>query len=88
MVQIEKIFQLAAHSGSVYSVIHDKNDAVYTGGSEGVVLKWNIDDYESVTAVARVSGQIFSLFLFEPLNQLWIGTMSGAVHVLDLNSKK
>lgn len=88
MVQIEKIFQVAAHSGSVYSVIHDKNDAVYTGGSEGVVLKWNIDDYESVTAVARVSGQIFSLFLFEPLNQLWIGTMSGAVHVLDLNSKK
>ncbi len=88
MLQVEKLFQVAAHSGSIYSIISDSDEFVYTGGSDGVVLKWNIHSTDSATAVAKVSGQIFSLYLFQPLNQLWVGTMSGAVHVLDLNLKK
>ena len=88
MLQVEKLFQVAAHSGSIYSIISDSDEFVYTAGSEGVVLKWNIQSPDSAIAVAKVSGQIFSLYLFQPLNQLWVGTMSGAVHVLDLNLKK
>lgn len=88
MLQVEKLFQVAAHSGSIYSIISDSDEFVYTAGSEGVVLKWNIQSPDSAIAVAKVSGQIFSLYLFQSLNQLWVGTMSGAVHVLDLNSKK
>ncbi len=88
MLQVEKIFQVAAHSGSIYSIISDRDGFAYTGGSDGVVLKWNVQSPDSATAVAKVSGQIFSLYLFQPLNQLWVGTMSGAVHVLDLNLKK
>ncbi len=88
MIQVEKLFQIAAHSGSIYSVISDKEEALYTAGSEGIVLKWNVNEIESATVLAKVSGQVFSLLIYESLNQLWVGTMAGVVHVLDLNSKK
>ena len=88
MLTIEKLFQTASHSGSVYTVISEGDYQVYTAGSDGVILKWNIHEPSKPTAIAKVSGQIFSLCLYEPLMQLWVGTMSGAVHVLDLESKK
>ncbi len=88
MIQVEKLFQVAAHTGSVYTIISDGNEAIYTAGSDGIVIKWNINHPESPRAVAKIVGQIFSLYLYQPLNQLWIGTMSGAVYVIDLNLKK
>ena len=39
-------------------------------------------------AVAKVNEQIFSLCYLKHLNQLLIGTMSGALHVIELNEKK
>ncbi|MEI7802717.1 MAG: hypothetical protein WCI97_08745, partial [Bacteroidota bacterium] len=88
MIQVEKLVQVAAHTGSVYSIISDGSETIFTAGSDGIVIRWNIHQPESPTAVAKIAGQIFTMYLFQPLNQLWIGTMSGAVHVIDLNLKK
>lgn len=66
MLQVEKLFQVAAHSGSIYSIISDSDEFVYTAGSEGVVLKWNIQTPDSAIAVAKVSGQIFHFIYFSP----------------------
>ena len=85
---VEKKFRVAAHSGSIYSVISNSKKNIFTGGSEGVVLMWDLNSIENPVAVAKVSGQIFSLCIIEDLNHLWIGTMNGAIHVLDLNEKK
>jgi WD40 repeat protein len=85
----EKKFHLTGHSGSIYSIIAgDSDHTFFSAGSEGVVVKWNLNDIESPIACAKVEGQIFALLYLKEMNHLVIGTMGGSMHVIDLNEKK
>jgi WD40 repeat protein len=69
--------------------VHGEDENTFlSGGSEGIVIKWNILQPDKATAVARVDGQVFSLLLIPEKNHLVVGTMSGGLHVVDLSLKK
>ncbi|MFI5134798.1 MAG: WD40 repeat domain-containing protein [Chitinophagales bacterium] len=86
---VEQLSRLTRHQGSIYALCAGKNDEeFFSGGSEGVVARWNLNELKEAVGVAKVSGQIFSLLFLAEKNQLVIGTMSGGLHVIDLNEKK
>lgn len=88
-ITIEQIAKLTIHNGSVYALVKGENEnTFFSGGSEGIVVKWKTDLLNQPTAVAKVDGQIFALCFHSSKNHLLIGTMSGGFHVIDLNEKK
>ncbi|MCY7411264.1 MAG: hypothetical protein LH473_13410 [Chitinophagales bacterium] len=88
-VTIEQIAKLTIHNGSVYALVKAENEnTFFSGGSEGIVVKWITDLLNQPIAVAKVDGQIFALCFHSSKNHLLIGTMSGGFHVIDLNEKR
>lgn len=85
----EKKFQLNGHTGCIYSIAAGESDeTVFSAGSEGMVVKWNLKEIEHPVAVANVKGQIFSLLFIPELNHIVIGTLYGSMYVIDLKEKK
>jgi WD40 repeat protein len=88
-IEIEQIAKLPMHQGAVYSLEKGEDEnKFFSAGGEGIVIKWNVQQLDKPTAVAKVDGQIFSLCFLSKKNHLLIGTMSGGLHVIDLNLKK
>lgn len=86
---IEQIAKLTLHNGSIYSLIPGRDEnSFFSAGSEGIVAAWKVDELNKPTAVAKVDGQIFSLLFLPEKNYMIIGTMSGGLHVIDLEAKK
>jgi len=85
----EQHARLTLHQGSIYALCAGGSDEeFFSGGSEGIVVRWNLNKLNEAIAVAKVNGQIFSLLHLAGKNQLVIGTMSGGLHVIDLTEKK
>src|SRR5262245_28989060 len=84
---IKQVTALKLHQGSIYSLDSNGN-YFYSGGSEGIVARWDLSELNRAAAAARVNGQIFSLLFIAEKNHLIIGTMSGGIHVIDLTEKK
>ncbi len=88
-LMITQVAKLRLHQGSIYCLEKGENDLTFfSAGSEGLVAKWNIQDVKNPVAVAKVDGHIFSLLFLAHKNHLLIGTMSGALHIIDLKLKK
>ncbi len=88
-LRVEQIANISWHKGSVYSLVRTaEQDSFLSAGSEGIVLKCNIKEPHQAVAIAKVDGQIFSMLFLENKNHLVIGTMSGSVHIIDLNEHR
>jgi len=88
-ITVNQVAKLTMHTGSIYSLAKGENEKYFfSGGSEGIVAKWDVDALNKPAAVAKVDGQIFALLFLPEKNHLIIGTMSGGLHVIDLNEKK
>ena len=89
MLSIQQINRAKLHNGSIYTVVKGEDENTFlSGGSEGIVIKWNVLKQDQAMAIARVEGQIFSLLYLPGKNHLMMGTMAGNLHVIDLNLKK
>lgn len=72
------------HKGSVYALAGGSTPASFlSSGSDGVVVQCNLLDPARPVVLAKVNGQVFSLLWLPENNHLLIGTMSGALHVVD-----
>jgi WD40 repeat protein len=88
-LQVEQVAKLTMHQGSIYTLIPGEDEnSFFSAGGEGIVAKWKIDGLDKPIAVAKVEGQIFALLFLPQKHHLLIGTMSGGLHVIDLNLKK
>lgn len=85
---MDQVAKLTLHQGSVYALCGGDQSDFFSGGSEGIVARWNLNSLQDATAVAKVNGQVFSLLHLPKLARLVIGTMSGGLHVIDLVQKK
>ncbi len=88
-MQIDQLVKFSFHKGSVYALAQGQDAASFlSAGSDGIVAQCSIHDSENATAIAKVEGQVFALLLLPEKNHLVIGTMSGGLHVIDLNLRK
>ena len=86
---VEQTAKVKLHEGSVYALCRGVSDQrFFSAGSDGIVVKWDLQQLSSATAVARVNGQVFALAYNEISNHLLVGTMSGGLHVIDLEARK
>ncbi|HYV91078.1 MAG TPA: WD40 repeat domain-containing protein [Chitinophagales bacterium] len=86
---VNQIAKLTLHQGSIYSLEKGENENYFfSGGSEGIVARWDVETLDKPIAVAKIDGQIFAMLFLPEKNHLLIGTMSGGLHVIDLNKKK
>lgn len=73
----------------MYALAHgSRSGSFLSAGSEGMVVEWNVHDPSVATAIAKVEGQVFALLLLPAQNHLIIGTMSGGLHIVDLNVRE
>jgi WD repeat-containing protein 61 len=86
---LEKKIQFEGHKGSVYALSNsDKANIFYSGGSDNIVLQWDINNPQLGIVLAKTNGQILSILHHKSTNHLFIATMNGGFHLVDLNEKK
>ena len=84
-LHISKIAQLTGHEASVFALSMDQ-DAKYflSGGGEGWIVRWDLENPELGKLLARANHNIYSLCNLPDQNLLIAGTMNGGVHWIDL----
>lgn len=77
------------HQGAIYALYPIENSTHFlSGGSDGWVVKWDIDHPETGINLATIPAQIFSICYLETINFCIAGDMNGIVYWIDLNSPK
>jgi WD40 repeat protein len=80
---------LGPHQAPVYALAEGiTQNQVYTGGGDRVVALWDIESGNQLPFSVRTDAPIFSLFLFKPLQILFVGCSNGKLHAIDLQSKR
>ncbi|OYU94904.1 MAG: hypothetical protein CFE21_14595 [Bacteroidetes bacterium B1(2017)] len=88
-VHVEKLAQFSGHTGNIYGLYCSPvSGKVYTGASDGYVVEWDLTKPDEGRLICRLNEPIYSIYLFEPKQQLWIGVASGNIHVVDLITKE
>ncbi|MEO8148287.1 MAG: WD40 repeat domain-containing protein [Bacteroidia bacterium] len=85
----EKLIQLKGHTGSVYAL--EKGIAphlFFSGGGDHLVVQWNLQTLDAGEVLVQASAIVYSLRLIASQNILLVGTSTGGVHVIDLNTRK
>lgn len=78
---------LKGHSGPVYTLAGRSGErSVYSGSSDGVVARWNIEDGVPEAFSVRTGKPVFSV-LFKD-NLLFAGQGEGGIHVVDTAVRK
>ncbi len=88
-IQVVNLARFSGHSGSIYGLYYSANkNKIYTGGADGYVVEWNPNEPEAGVLVARLPLPIYSIFLVEDTQVLWVGTSAGNIHLIDLKQGK
>lgn len=88
MLEITKKMELIGHKAAVYALIPMKDGYVFSGGVDKHVILWDLNDQEKSKLLIKSTETIYSLFYYEVLNLLMLGTAGGKIHVVDLNLQK
>jgi WD40 repeat protein len=88
MLEITKKIELTGHKAAIYAMIPLRDGYVFSGGVDKHVILWDINNQDKSKLLIRSNETIYSLFYYEVLNQLMIGTSGGKIHVVDLNLQK
>ena len=85
-IKVSKVAQLTGHNASVFALSAGKDVGHFrSGGGEGWVAEWNLNDPETGRLITKVDTQIFSLCPLHPDNRLVVGNMNGGAHWIDLD---
>ncbi len=88
-LSVSKITEFKGHVGNIYGLYCSPiSKKVYTGATDGYVVEWDLQKPDEGRLICRLKEPIYSIFLFEPKQQLWIGLASGNIHVVDLITKE
>lgn len=88
-IKVEKVAQLSAHTGSVYSLAAGNEPAnFYSAGSDKIIGKWSLIDFKPLPFSAKTDASIFSLCFIYQKNLLLIGLSDGQLHIIDCDTLK
>ena len=86
MLSIKKIATCTGHRAALYALAPGCDERHFlTGGGDGWLVEWNLDDPENGRLVASIEGRVFSLCRLPNQNRVVAGNMTGGVHWLDLD---
>ncbi len=88
-IAVEKVNEFTGHIGSIYGLYVSKYlNLVFTGAADGNVVEWNLANPDEGRLICKLNQPIYSIYLHEETQQLWIGVASGNIHIVDLKSRK
>ncbi len=88
-MNITKVGQFSGHQNSIYTISKSlKEGHFYSGASDGFVVEWNIEKPGDGVLLVNVLKPVYSLLLLEEQKILLIGTATGNIHVVDLETRK
>jgi len=66
MIDILQGQQFNGHTGSVYALAESWNEAsFFSGGSDGLLVEWNVHDNLNGKVIAKIPDVIFSIYVDE-----------------------
>ena len=87
-LHIELVTNLTAHKAAIFSLGKSDSDSSFlSGGGEGMVIKWDMNDTEKATLLSKIDTRIFSLIHVPEFELLVIGNMDGGMHWVDLANR-
>lgn len=87
--QVEKKDHFTGHKDSVYTLIKGlEKDVFYSASGDGLVVEWNLANPDLGKPVANVANSVYSIYLDEARNEIWIGHNYEGVHVGDPIQRK
>lgn len=87
-MHIIKNGELLGHKGPVYTLTRSVQPMhIYSGGSDGLAVEWDLTTLAAGVVVAKVEGVIYCI---TPIGERFIaiGTDKGGIHIIDLQLKK
>lgn len=88
-MEVLKVNEFQGHKGGVYSLVNAKeNHLVYAGGSEHLIIEWNLYEPNTSKAFVRLPIKAYAMQLIHEQNLLLVGNLTGGIHVIDLIEKK
>ena len=87
-MEIVKKGTLLGHKGPIYTVVKSVRPLhIYSGGSDGLAVEWDLTTLNAGAVVAKVPAVIYCI---TPIGERYIaiGTDKGGIHIIDLELKK
>lgn len=86
---VSKLYTLKGHKDCVYTLEKSAEEGIFfSGAGDGLVIRWNLNDPERGTLVAKVSASIYALHYAQIYNHLIVGQNYEGVHIIDIKAKK
>jgi len=83
---VKKHAELTAHSAALYALAPGRErDTLFSAGADKVVAEWNLNNLETNAFAIRTEHTVYSLLRHE--RTLFIGTISGGIHQIDLDER-
>ncbi len=80
-LNVKKIAQLTGHNGSIFSIVEDEQpNRFLSGGGDGWIVRWDLNEPDLGKLVAKVDQQIFALRAIPDQNLIIAGNMNGGLH--------
>ncbi|MEP7167941.1 MAG: WD40 repeat domain-containing protein [Bacteroidota bacterium] len=88
-MEVKKTAHLTGHSGAVYALENSlEENKFFSGSGDHIVAEWDLTSSENGQLLAQIPEIIYSLKLIPQEKILLVGQSTGAIHVIDLVTRK
>jgi WD40 repeat protein len=88
-IKVEKLHSLTGHRDCVYTIVSsDFPNTFFSGGGDGMIVKWDLSNPAEGELIARLPNSIYSLCAIPNSNLLIAGHNYEGIHILDWKEKK
>lgn len=86
-MQIQRIAQCTGHNAAIFALSpYDAPHQFLSGGGEGWIVLWDMDNLPDGRLLAQVEGNIFCMQYLQDTQLLVVGTIYGGVYWVDLQA--
>src|SRR5688572_3206116 len=86
-VEVKKLAEFTGHNNPIYSLIAaPEQGRFFSAGGDKMIVEWDINDPSMGIMIAQLPFTVYSMCIYD--HYLLAGTSEGAIHIIDLNTKK
>lgn len=86
-IEVKKLAEFTGHQNPIYCLTAaPEQGRFFSAGGDKMIVEWNMDDPSIGIPIAKLPFTIYSMCICK--NYLLAGTSEGAIHIVDLESKK